>query len=90
MKQMVILQFDIDDAMDSLILQMLINLILLIKKQKLISTMRIKTCTKEQNIFFELQSNANLQSKKQKDLKHLKKNRKVKRIDFPYEIGSCG
>jgi hypothetical protein len=34
--------------------------------------MRIKTCTKEQNKTFELQSNANLQSKKQKDLKQLK------------------
>jgi hypothetical protein len=71
MKQMAILQFDIDDAMDNLILQMLINLVLLIKKQKLISTMRIKTCTKEQNKTFELQSNANLQFKKQKDLKQL-------------------
>jgi hypothetical protein len=36
--------------------------------------MRIKTCTKEQNNFFELQSNANLQSKKQKDLKQLETN----------------
>jgi hypothetical protein len=72
MKQMAILQFDTDDAMDSLILQMLINLVLPIKKQKLISTMQIKTCTKEQNRTFELQSNAKLQSKKQKDLKQLK------------------
>jgi hypothetical protein len=45
-KQMAILQFDIDVALDSPILQMLDNLVLLIKKQKLISTMLIKNMHK--------------------------------------------
>jgi len=34
-KQMAILQFDIDDALDSPILQMLVNLVLPIKKVKI-------------------------------------------------------